>query len=197
MKKYIDLHIHSTVSDGSCTPTDIIEKANELNMRTIALTDHDTVLGIQEAIEAAEKYGIEFIPGIEMSVDYVGTYEILGYYIDYKNEEFLRKLEQRGIWRVERMLETIKVLSDLGYEITEEEVRKIAGNGSIGRPHIARVLIQKGYFNTMSEVFNVLLGAGKKAFVKAKNYSIQEVVEIILKARRSACFSTSIFNEDV
>lgn len=180
MKKYIDLHIHSTASDGSCTPTEIIEKAHELNMRTIALTDHDTVYGMQEAIEAASKFDIELIPGIEMSVDYVGTYEILGYYIDYKNEEFLKKLEQRGIWRIERMIETIKVLNDLGYEITEEEVRKTAGNGTIGRPHIARTLLKKGYFNTIPEVFNALLADGKKAYVKAKNYSIPEVMEIIL-----------------
>lgn len=180
MKKYIDLHIHSTASDGSCTPTEIIEKAHELNMRAIALTDHDTVYGVQEAIEAASKFDIELIPGIEMSVDYVGTYEILGYYIDYKNEEFLKKLEQRGIWRIERMIETIKVLNNLGYEITEEEVRKTAGNGTIGRPHIARTLLKKGYFNTIPEVFNALLADGKKAYVKAKNYSIPEVVEMIL-----------------
>lgn len=180
MKKYIDLHIHSTASDGSCTPTEIIEKAHELNMRTIALTDHDTVYGVQEAIEAASMFDIELIPGIEMSVDYVGTYEILGYYIDYKNEEFLKKLEQRGIWRIERMIETIKVLNNLGYEITEEEVRKTAGNGTIGRPHIARTLLKKGYFNTIPEVFNALLADGKKAYVKAKNYSIPEVVEMIL-----------------
>ena len=77
MNKYIDLHIHSTASDGSYTPTEIIREAEKLKMRTIAITDHDTVLGIPEAIEEAKNYGIEFIPGIEMSVDYVGTYEIL------------------------------------------------------------------------------------------------------------------------
>ena len=182
MNKYIDLHIHSTASDGTFTPAEILKRASGLEMRTIALTDHDTVLGIPEALEAAEKYGIELIPGIEMSVDYVGTYEILGYYIDYKNEEFLEKLEKRNVWRIERMLETINVLNSLGYDITKEEVQEIAGKGSIGRPHIANALIKKGYFNTMQEVFNTLLGAGKKAYVKAKNYSIEEVVQIILKA---------------
>lgn len=182
MKRYIDLHIHSTASDGTCSPTEIVHKANELGMKTIALTDHDTVLGVSEAKTECKKYGIEFIPGIEMSVDYVGTYEILGYFIDYENQEFLRKLNQRNIWRVERMYKMIERLNSLGYEISASEVEAIAGEGSIGRPHIAKVLVQKGYFNTINEVFKALLSDGKKGYVRAKNYSIEEVVKIILDA---------------
>ena len=177
-----DLHIHTYYSDGVYSPEKIVDTALDVGLDVIALTDHDTVLGIPEAFEAANKCGIEFIPGIEMSVDYIGTYEILGYFIDYTNKEFLKKLEQRNVWRVERMYKTIDVLKNLGYDVSVEEVEKIAGSGSIGRPHIANALIQKGYFNNMEEVFRALLADGKKAYVRAQNYSIEEVVNIILKA---------------
>ena len=182
MKKYIDLHIHSTASDGTCSPTEIVHLANQLEMKTIALTDHDTVFGIAEAKRECEKYGIEFIPGIEMSVDCAGTYEILGYFIDYENKEFLQKLNQRNIWRVERMYKMIERLNSLGYEINADEVEAIAGNGSVGRPHIAKVLVQKGYFNNIKEVFKSLIADGKKGYVETRNYSIEEVVKIILDA---------------
>lgn len=156
--------------------------AKEINMRTIAITDHDTVAGVEEAIIAGKEYGIEVIPGIEMSVDYDGIYEILGYNIDYKNEEFLSKLEQRKTWREERMFKTVELMNTLGYDIKVEEVEKIANGATIGRPHIAKALIDRGYFNNIKEVFNELLAEGKKGYVKAKAFSIKEVIEIIIKA---------------
>lgn len=182
MKRYIDLHIHSTASDGTCSPIDIVHKANEFEMKTIALTDHDTVLGVSEAKNECEKYGIEFIPAIEMSVDYDGTYEILGYFVDCENQEFLQKLNQKSIWRIERMYKMIERLNNLGYDISVADVEKIAGNASIGRPHIAKALVQKGYFNNIKEVFKALLSDGKKGYVRIQNYSIEEVVKIILDA---------------
>lgn len=171
-----DLHIHSTASDGLLIPDKIFKIALNKGLKGISITDHDTVNALSECNRSASVYGMDFIPGIEISSDYK-DYEIhiLGYYIDYKDEILLDFLDWLQQTRVDRNKKMIELLREQGYDIHYEEiVRKInIQNKSIGRPHIARLLIEKGYFNSINEVFNKLLGTDKPAYVNRQKVSLK------------------------
>ena len=138
MSNYIDLHTHSTASDGIYSPTDLLQRAHEVGLRVLALTDHDSTAGLDGASETALHLAIDFIPGIEINTD-VGKDEIhvLGYYLEYQRPEFQATLQVLRDARVRRGQRMVELLNEEGIHITWERVRQIA-QGTVGRPHVAR-----------------------------------------------------------
>lgn len=181
----IDLHIHTTASDGLFTLPEILEKARAANVTTLAITDHDTVSGIidyEKEFLASENP--RCIPGIELSVNYPEKKEdvhVLGYFLDYKNPDFSRELVQIKAQRSTRNEEIIQRLNELGMPMTLEEAQIESGKDLIGRPHIARVMINKGYVKDFQEAFDVYLGTEGKAFVPKKTLNLQEGITFLKK----------------
>ncbi|MHB1391845.1 MAG: PHP domain-containing protein [Clostridia bacterium] len=175
-----DLHIHTTASDGLLSPEEVVRWAGIKRLTAIGITDHDTVNGIIPAVEASSKYGIEVVPGIELSTLYEEEeIHILGYYIDYKVEWFLETLKKIQNSRYERASMIVNKLNDMGVDITLVQVKTIADNGAIGRPHIARAMIDKGYINNIKEAFQGYIGKGCPAYVERYKLSCREAIEMI------------------
>ncbi len=179
----VDLHIHSTVSDGRLSPAEIVRKAVELGLTTIALTDHDTVDGIASAIAAAKAFPqLKVIPGVEISTDMpTDEVHVLGYFIDYTDYELQTKLEGMRNSRQQRAQKMIAKLGDLGIYLEWQRVQEIAGSGSVGRPHIAQAMLEKGYIASMNEAFAKYLGRGGPAYVVRDKLTPQEAVRLILQ----------------
>ncbi|HNY11595.1 MAG TPA: PHP domain-containing protein [Candidatus Wallbacteria bacterium] len=172
--KFGDMHTHTTFSDGKFTPSELVAHAAKQNISFLSITDHDSVAGIDEAIEAAFTAGIEIIPGIELNTDMKDTeLHILGYYFDYKNPEFIEKLDFFRNSRIERMKMMIsKLIKETGRDITLEEVRQEANKmsetdgGSIGRPHLARMMVKKKIVDDERSAFDRFIGNGKPCYVE-------------------------------
>jgi 3',5'-nucleoside bisphosphate phosphatase len=165
MNKIIDLHTHSNASDGSMSSVELVRHAKEKGLAAIALTDHDTVDGVKDALEEGERIGIEVIPGIEISVDYKPEMHILGFFFNKNEYTNIRKelgLIRQG--REDRNKKIISKLNELGVNITEEEVKNVVSGDITGRPHIARVLIAKGYAKTMDDAFDKYLSKDGLAY---------------------------------
>ena len=179
----IDLHTHSTASDGTMSPTELIEYAKEKDLEALALTDHDTIGGLQEAISAGDKFGIEVVPGIEISAEYPdSTLHILGYYIDFKNKEFLKNISILQKARTERNPKIAKKLQAIGINISFEEIVEEAGTGLVGRPHFAQVLLKKGYVKNTKEAFDKYLKKGAPAYEDKFRFPPGEAISHIIKA---------------
>lgn len=180
-----DLHIHSTFSDGQMSPEQIIRKARKLNLMAISITDHDTISGIYPAIHLAKNLNsIEIIPGIEISTDYKRQeVHILGYYIDYNSKYLKSVLDDLQLNRVIRTEKIVKKLNNIGIDITIKEVKIQSKGPSIGRPHIADVLKQKGYVNTRKEAFELYLNRNKPAYVPRSKLSPFTAINIIKRSK--------------
>lgn len=180
----VDLHLHTTASDGKHTPTEIVRKAASLGLKVISITDHDTTEGIPSAVEAARDYpSLRFIPGVELSTDVAsGEIHVLGYFIDYTDEEFEANLARMRNSRVERARQMVQKLNKLGMHIEWERVKEIAGQGALGRPHVAQALLEKGYIGTLQEAFQRYIGHGGPAYVERDKLTPAEAVGLILKA---------------
>ena len=180
----VDLHIHSTVSDGKFSPEAVVGKAAALGLRIIALTDHDSVDGITEALEAARAFPrLRVIPGVEISTDLSeGEAHVLGYFIDYTSDELRAALERFRNSREKRAQGMIAKLGDMGIRIDWERVREIAGDGSIGRPHIAQVMLEKGYITSFNEAFSGYIEHGGPAYVEREKMTPVEAVALIARA---------------
>lgn len=175
-----DLHIHTTASDGLMSPEEAVQWACIKRLAALGITDHDTVNGIQPAEEASLKHGIELVPGIELSTVYdEEEIHILGYYIDYKAEWFLERLEKIQNSRYERALKIVRKLNGMGIKITFEQVESIADSGAIGRPHIARAMIDNGYVGSIKEAFQKFIGKGCPAYVERYKLSSAEAIDMI------------------
>ncbi len=175
-----DLHIHTTASDGLLSPEEVVKWASMKRLTAVGITDHDTVNGIIPAVEASSKYGIEVVPGIELSTLYEEEeIHILGYYIDYKAEWFLETLKKIQNSRYERASIIVSKLNDMGVNITLKQVKTKADNGAIGRPHIARAMIDKGYINNIKEAFQGYIGKGCPAYVERYKLNCLEAIEMI------------------
>ncbi|OEF98682.1 PHP domain-containing protein [Desulfuribacillus alkaliarsenatis] len=180
----VDLHIHTTKSDGLRTPEQTVLEAVSKKMKAIAITDHDITLGVEEAIKIAENYELKVIPGVEINSCWQGEeIHILGYYIDTSNDRLQSKLSIIRKSREERASRIICRLQELNYEISLEEVINLKGIGTIGRPHIARLLVRKGYFRNTNEAFDKLLSPGKAAYVDRLRLEPQEAIELIHNAK--------------
>lgn len=177
----VDLHVHTSASDGFFAPREVIYKAKKSGLSAIAITDHDTTDGLSEALAsltAEDRFTI--IPGVELSTDYENQdIHILGYYMNYKEEGFQNVLADFREKRSKRALEIVEKLNSLGYEINYEEILKIAKNSAVGRPHIASALVSMGYTKNNSEAFDKLLKRGKPAYVPKHKISPTEAVRFI------------------
>ncbi len=163
----VDLHTHSTASDGSYSPEELVDHASRRQLRALALTDHDTTGGVREAEAAAEAKGIGFVPGIEISADPgrpSGTMHILGYFVEPDHPELKRVTEEQQKARRDRIPRIVDALNRLGIDITLEEVTGGGDCEAIGRPHVAAVLLNKGWVGSMQEAFERYLGDDGAAF---------------------------------
>ena len=162
----IDLHLHTTHSDGSLSPAEVLRLAHKARVTALAITDHDIVSGIPEAIAAGAELGIEIVPGVEIS-SRVGNSElhILGYCIQWQDPELNRRLAVLRESRHSRNPQIIERLRSLGLDVTYEEVRALAGTDSVGRPHIARLLMDKKYVTSAKDAFDRYLAEGRPAYV--------------------------------
>jgi predicted metal-dependent phosphoesterase TrpH len=178
-KYYADLHIHSIYSDGSFTPYEIVQFCKKLDLKVIAITDHDTVSGIDEALSLAGP-GFEVVPAVELSSN-IGDLDvhILGYYINHKDADFLDYLEDFKKHRTKRVKRIIKMLSENGIKLEFEQIKTLAKDCSLGRPHVAEVLLEKGYVSSMSEAFTKYLGYGQPYYVPKKSIHPKKVIKMI------------------
>ncbi|WP_408956071.1 PHP domain-containing protein [Natroniella sp. ANB-PHB2] len=184
MEKYIDLHTHTTASDGSFTPTEVVKTAKKLGFSAIAITDHDTLAGLEEGAKAAKEEGIEFVPGIELNTDYDDTeVHILGYYPDYNTEKLLKKLDTLQKARYNRIKNMVKKLNELGFEIEFKEIIDIAEGAALGRPHIAQIMLDKGYIEEWSQAFDQYIGCRRPAYIKRKKLTPKEAIQLIKSAK--------------
>jgi predicted metal-dependent phosphoesterase TrpH len=176
----VDLHTHTTHSDGSASPAELIRRASEKGARSIAITDHDTVGALPEARISADRFGVELVPGIEISAEYSpGTMHILGYFIDDESPMLNQKLDELKQARERRNPEIARRLQSLGCEIDYEEVAQLAGNKVVGRPHFARLLVERGYAGSIQEAFDKLLKKGAPAYVEKARLSPADSIALI------------------
>lgn len=176
-----DLHVHTNHSDGLYSPEKVVELGINNKLDGIAITDHDSISGLDIAIEYSREFGnFKVIPGIELSSVFMNEeVHILGYFIDYNNLNLIEISKKLKLSRISRGKEMVKKLNDIGYSISIEEIKQISNNGYIGRPHIARIMTQKGYVKSVSEAFDKYLNRGKAAYVERYKISIEETINLI------------------
>ena len=180
MKK-IDLHIHTTASDGSFTPSEIVKMAFDDGLAAIAISDHDTVSGYEEAREAGLKLGIPVVPGIEISTKYGGPIHILGYYIDVHSEKLRPVLDWMIHDRDERNEKMAELMAADGLPVSYEKMKQRFGE-AIGRPHFARILVELGLARNTRDAFDRYVEKGQKYYLPRNFLSIERSVEIIREA---------------
>lgn len=181
-ERYVDFHTHSTCSDGTLTPRELIRYAEKKELSVIALTDHDSVDGIKEAMDEAENRNIELVPGIEFSAADDTETHIIGLFIDPDNEILLKTIKKLKDSRRRRMEDICAKLQTIGFDITHEEALKIAGGTFVGRAHIAKLMVEKGYCKTIRECFDKYIGLGKPAYSEKNELTATEAVKAIRAA---------------
>ena len=183
MKNYADLHIHTDFSDGSLSPEQVVDEARRCGLSAIGITDHDEVGGIGPAIWTGHSCGIEIVPGVELTSGCNGReVHFLGYLINHNNRELREKLKFFRYHRFKRMEKMVERLKGLGVNIYMEAVRRLAGHGSLGRLHLARVLYQQKEVGTVQEAFDRYIGMGKPAYVEKPRLGIEEAFDLITLA---------------
>ncbi len=181
---FIDLHTHSNASDGSCPPREVVRLAKERGLQALALTDHDTIDGLAEAVAAGREFGLEIIPGVEISAKHpIGSMHILGYFLDYESELLAQRLAVLKQARKDRNPQIIAKLNKLGIPLTMEQVERISGGGQMGRPHIARALYESGLVRSIQEAFDIYLGNHGLAYVSKFRFPPEEAMAMIREAR--------------
>ena len=179
----IDLHLHTTASDGVMTPSGIVNYAKSKGLVAIAITDHDTIEGLEEGFLEGERIGLEVIPGIEISAEHSpGSMHLLGFFIDIHDPILKERLGYLQRARAERNPRMAEKLNKLGIDITFDEVLKASGGGQVGRPHFAQVLIEKGYVRNFQEAFDRFLKKGASAYVEKMRFSAEESIQFINEA---------------
>lgn len=183
INKYADLHLHTSFSDGRLSPEQIVLKAKCSGLSAIAITDHDTIDGIDSAIKAGKKYNLEIIPGIELSAE-TDTEEvhILGFYIDWSKSDFQGKINELMESRRIRLIKMIDNLNEIGIKLEYETVLNKSSSASIGRPHLALALVESGYVSTVSEAFNKFLNNSSPIYVAKQKLDPASAIKMILSA---------------
>jgi predicted metal-dependent phosphoesterase TrpH len=180
---YVDLHIHSTASDGTLSPKEIIKTADKVGLRAIAIADHDTIEGSVEALEHQDSSSVEIVPAIEISASFdYGAMHILGYLIHLEDVSFRQTVRVVQEARANRNLQIVKRLQDLGFDISYDEISEASGGGQVGRPHFAQVLVQKGVVQSIDEAFIKFLRKGRPAYVERYQLLPAEAMQTILRA---------------
>jgi predicted metal-dependent phosphoesterase TrpH len=178
-----DLHTHTTYSDGAFSPYELVKRAKSAGLSIISITDHDTVDGIDEAIEVGKELDVEVIPGVELSTRLNDQeVHILGYFIDYKNKTLLEALALFREERLRRAERIVNKLNKMNIPLTMESVLANTSGGSVGRPHIATALVNDGHAGTYKEAFNKYIGDGKPAYEKKEQFSPVDTVRLIAEA---------------
>jgi predicted metal-dependent phosphoesterase TrpH len=183
--EFVDLHSHSTASDGTLAPAEVVRRAKEAGVVGLALTDHDTIAGLAEAAAEAGRLGVTFVPGIEISAVSpveAGTLHILGYCIDPQNAVLTEMARQLIEARDNRNPQIIARLRELGIEITMDEATAQAQGGVLGRPHIAALLVKKGVVKTIKQAFDEYLGQGGKAYFDKERLAPGDAIARIRQA---------------
>jgi len=180
-----DLHLHSTTSDGRLTPAEVVREAAKRGLKFMSLTDHDTIDGIAAAKDAVKSYPhLKLIPGVEVSTDIPhGEAHVLGYFIDYTGRELMERLENFRNSRLERARKMVAKLDKLGVHLDWRRIEQIAGDSVMGRPHIARAMLEKGYINSFKQAFTDYIGRDGPAYVEREKLTPAEAVALIIKAR--------------
>jgi len=184
----IDLHIHSTASDGSLSPLEILNMAQNLNLRAISITDHDTINGTKEALAIGIPPSVNFLTGVEISAvppppfSFPGSFHILGYAINIDDFVLNQTLVTLQEARKNRNPRIIKLLNRIGFELTLNEIQKDAGECQLGRPHIAKQMVKKGFVQSVAEAFDNYLAKGQPAYVDKYRIDCDRAIEIILNA---------------
>ena len=175
-----DLHTHTYYSDGLSSPRDLVQKAREVGLTQIAITDHDAIEGIAEAEEEGKRLGIRIIPGIELSADISGTeVHLLGYFVRYQNGAMQKSLGELKVARENRVRKIAKNLSDSGVRIRADDIFAQTGKGSVGRPHVARALIALGAARDLRDAFARFLVPGKPGYVSHDHLNGEEAIALI------------------
>lgn len=179
----VDLHCHSTASDGLLTPAGLVAYASERGVSTIALTDHDSTNGVAEAMAIGAELGVAVIPGVELSSEIEGLQaHILGYFVDPASES----LQQEFVWmnqgRRERVGRIVRNLNDAGIATDIDDVFELSGDGTVGRPHVARVLVANGYADSVSDAFTKYLTRGKSGYALSEKITPEGAIRAINRA---------------
>jgi hypothetical protein len=181
---YVDLHLHTTASDGVMSPSEIVRYAKAKGLQAIAITDHDTIEGLEEGLLEGERIGFEVIPGVEISAEYSpGSMHLLGFFIDNHHPLLNERLKYLQKAREERNPKIVEKLNRLGIEITYEEVLRASGGGQVGRPHFAQVLLEKNYVKNFQDAFDRFLKKGAPAYVDKFRFTAREALHFINGAK--------------
>ncbi|MBF8267407.1 MAG: hypothetical protein HW388_915 [Dehalococcoidia bacterium] len=177
----VDLHLHTTFSDGRLTPLQLVELVGQRGLRVVAITDHDSTEGLPQALEAARRFPhLTVIPGVELSTDIPGNeIHVLGYFLRYSDPGFQRTLQEFRNGRVERAREMVSKLAELGVPVEWERVLELADGGSVGRPHIAQAMVERGYIRLPQEAFVKYIGRNGLAYAERPKLTPADAVRMI------------------
>ncbi|HAN09068.1 MAG TPA: phosphoesterase [Clostridiales bacterium] len=178
----IDLHVHTTRSDGQFEPSEVIKLAKSQGLKAIAITDHDTIDGIEDAVNAGKEYDMEVIPGIEISAEYEEDMHILGYYIDINSPYIIEATRVMKNKRDERNDKMIEAFNKLGVSITLKDVKKYASGDVLGKPHFAKALLEKGYIKEYKEAFIKYFKNEELSKIKREMLTPKESIELIINS---------------
>jgi predicted metal-dependent phosphoesterase TrpH len=189
MDRRADLHVHTTASDGALTPSEVVRTAAGLGLAAVGIADHDTVDGLDEALQAGIEFGIEVVPAVEISATHGKSEEVhvLGYFTDHHDPELVEKLKVLKGARWDRGRRMVEQLQAAGVPVDFERVAELADGGAIGRPHVARALCELGVVSSMDSAFGRYLVEGAPGYVERYKVSPQEAVRMIIKSGGVAC----------
>lgn len=178
-----DLHVHTTASDGTCTPSEVVKMAHDLRLGAIGICDHDTIGGLAEGLSAGADMGVMVVPGIEINTDYgKSEMHILGYFIDTESPALNAALSRIRSARLERGQRMVSQLKNVGINISMDRVNELANGATIGRPHVARALVEAGYSQSVNSAFSKYLVRGMPGYVERYKLSPAEAIGIIVNA---------------
>ena len=184
MLQNADLHVHTTLSDGTFSPREVMAYASQIGLDCIAICDHDVVAGIKSAVEVSEKYRVEVVPGIEMTAEKQGReVHILGFFVDWQDQAFIERLQQLCQQRKQRIYEMVDRLKKFGIRLNSIDVFRASGAGSVGRLHLATVMQKKGHVRTIREAFTKYIGDGKPCYVAKIGLTPEEAIKEIIRAK--------------
>ncbi len=179
----VDLHTHTTASDGSLSPTQLVARAARLALKVIAITDHDTTAGVAEAMAAGRAEGVEVIPGVEINTDVPGSeVHVLGYFVDPDHAELNEQLARIREGRVGRARRMAEVLTEMGAPVSFERILQIAGEGAVGRPHVAQALLEAGHVRSFQDAFDRYIGRSSPAYVEREKFTPAQACALIRRA---------------
>lgn len=181
--KYADLHVHTHYSDSSFSPLEVMATAREKGLSAIAITDHDSINGVGPCLALSEEFGVEVVPGIEMTVEYSDAeIHLLGYFLDWKAPWFVKRLADIQESRRERVHVMVAKLNAEGIPVEADDVFKLAGLGSVGRLHVAQAIMKTGKVRGYREIFDKYIGFQKPCYVPYEKLTPDEAIQAILKA---------------